>query len=240
MRKDNATVLAQRLATICLRARRRKIDDPDFCAQMLAHLADTLGMQQEDVECLRLMEAWTAEWYWGLQVARHVAVFEKCYGHLRTLKARAAHPLALEEIESSAWIEPHDDIRILVIERYCASRDEAISVFLMDGKQFHARTVWQREKKWQYGVENWPHDRCWRDIAKPSLETYKSHQWKLGYGDSRDKGYCFSYNAFSGKVDSAIYHVGAISAALSKLATLARALDNLSHNPPGIQPDKAD
>lgn len=205
--------------------------DSLFLRYSIGEFLSVLYDSQPEEECGEQLMRWSVEQFLDTQIKRYIPIFKKIYAQLENLNATYKNPLVYGDIDNSAWIEEYEDKKIIAVTCHCACADNNTHIFILKeslskyySDLFHARTAWPRETIYKYGKENWPNDSCWRDIGKPSYLTYRRHGFTPGYGDSRDKGYCFSYGGFGSGVP--IGNLYEIFAALRALTGIQWGIDD--------------
>ena len=161
--------------------------------------------------------------FYGNMVKDHIETFNELYAILEAGNHGPKDPIVTGDYDEGAWIEkaPDDHTRVIAIERYCSCADDNTHIFVLnefksekpesisdedwlllkqdDCTRFKCFTAWPRQKKSKYGG-NWGDH---RDIEVPSINTHRKHDFKFGYGDGRDKHYCFAYDSMHGCIKDA-------------------------------------
>lgn len=183
-----------------------------FKANTCAMILDAMTQDEPDRECAELLLKWTFNRYWGIEVERHLPMFDEYWTWLHDHNARRDNPLVWGDIDCSAWIElpKAKDRRVLVVVTHCACRDDNTHLFIYDKgtlfNNFHVRTCWPRTIR----IKGYRKSQGWEMLKHPSLTLYRQMDFKPNYGDCRDNGYCFSYkrivvdptNVKNGEVDN--------------------------------------
>jgi hypothetical protein len=194
----------------------------------LTQLAKTLD-SLEDYHLER-----TLDLCWGLKADRAFAVFERGYDSLVSIGATFKDRLVWGDADCGAWVEPHDSLKIVCIEVYCAMRDDNTYLYIAPKEYIgypmlnflHGRTCWPRQKLDRYGKDAWGLG-DWRSVTEPSIQTYRHFDFAPGYTDFRDKGYAFTLRYTDPEnptVEGSMYHAGQIAASLRELDGIERGL----------------
>lgn len=169
--------------------------------------------------CENLMMEWAKERFYGLLVQDSIPVFDEWWqmlvdkGH-RSRKTSSEHG----DWDYSAWAEKtgkDNELKVIVSTCHCAMRDDNTYIYIRAGFQydgpdldptlpainalmrsmstFQCHTVWPREKKSRYARQSGGFGDH-RDIAVPSLNTFRKDKFKYGYGDFRDDGHVFNFH----------------------------------------------
>lgn len=172
------------------------IEGTGFKSNVCTAILDSMSQAQPDHECIEQFLRWTFERYWGIEVERHLPLFDEYWTWLNDNNARRNNPLVWGDVDCSAWVEfpKAESRRVLVVETHCAMRDDNVHLFIRDNgvlfNHFHVRTCWPRTtrvKGYGKGAKGWD----W--VKHPSLALYREMDFKLPYADCRDSGYCISY-----------------------------------------------
>lgn len=188
------------------RGEKRGTVDHFYLPQMLAHALDYIAEAESDDECLRLTHEWMWERYWGLRVVRHLSIFDAVYQALRGVQGTQTKRVVWEDIDKSAWIEPHDTFKIVAVE--CG--DDNVYLFIHDGYLFHGRNVWPRATRNRY----------------PTLASYRK-EWRDAISlSNRGQGYLFTLEPDGPRVREALTHYVEMRMALWTLRHIKVGLDH--------------
>jgi hypothetical protein len=219
MSEDECQVKGERIALSLVK------EDQYYRAIILSHTLDSLSsLSENNEEYNRSIHSCIMNKYFGLQIEKVIPMFKDIHSELVIRNHTPETAFMWGDVDMRAWVEPHDDYKIVCVENLCSGDDNNIFVFILTESAFHGRTVWHRESKDKDISSVYPNDKYWRDINQPSLQTYRKRGWTLGYGDARDKGYAFSYDFFTKIVVGALYNYENIVSSLTELRGLAFAL----------------
>ena len=184
----------------------------DSCSGMATALGAMLlrlDPEAADLDCAKLTQEWMMEHYWGERVRSEQATFNACFEVLKTLGATSRDKsLSYGDMDNSIWYVESGEHKVIVSESHCSCADDNIHLWISWPLHFRGRT-------------------CSRDGNHDTrkLSEYESN-WELGYGDGRDKGYCFDYDAFTCKVKDGLFAYFKIYWSLWNLGLVRDAITN--------------
>lgn len=163
----------------------------DSCSGMataLGALLLRLDPEAADLDCAKLTQEWMMEHYWGARVRNEQDTFDACFEGLKAINANSRdNALGYGDIDYSIWYVESGEHRIICSECHCSCADDNIHLWIKWPLHFRGRT-------------------CSRngEAGTRSIAEYEKN-WELGYGDGRDKGYCFDYSDFDCKVKDGLF-----------------------------------
>jgi len=153
--------------------------NPSGIAKVLAALLLRLDSEASDLDCAKLAQEWAIEGYWGKHVANAKPLFDDCFNRLVSIGATFNNRLIAGDIDFGIWAVQEGDIRVIASECYCSCADDNIHLWIDRPLSFRGRTC----------------------SATGAADTRKyseyAENWNLGYGDGRDKGYCFDLDGLT-------------------------------------------
>ena len=174
------------------------------------HLYDQY--KSEGGGCENLLMEWAKERFYGRIIEDHLQVFDDLWqmlvdkGH-RCSKTASSHG----DMDYSVWAEKtgkDDDLKVIISTCHCAMRDDNTFLYIRSGfkynndpvygklmrsmDQFVCATAYPRQTQSRYSRHHKWGDH--RDIARPSIHTYRKHEFRYGYRDGRDNTHVFNFS----------------------------------------------
>lgn len=152
-----------------------------------AMLVDLDG-ETVDLACAELAHEWMFEHYWGNRIRNERAKFDATFEALKAMGATSRdNALSYGDADYSIWYVESGDHRIIASECHCSCADDNIHLWISWPFNFRSRTC---------SIDGNNDTRKYSEYAT---------NWELGYGDGRDKGYCFDYSDFECRVKDALF-----------------------------------
>ncbi len=180
------------------------------CAGMstaIGAMLTRLDPEAADLDCAKLTHEWVFDHYWGDRVRNEQARFDAAFEGLKAIGATSRDcALGYGDMDNSIWYVESGEHRIIVSESHCSCADDNIHLWISWPLHFRGRTC---SRKGEAGTRR--------------LSEYEAN-WELGYGDGRDKGYCFDYSDFECKVKDGLFSYFKIYWSLWNLGIVTSAL----------------